>query len=69
MVSQLFPYITQVFTFAIDVFWRLIGACGTRRIWLYAMYMVLSYRFILRPVFGWASSAGSDKAKKNRKDG
>lgn len=65
MVSQLFPYITQVFTFAIDVFWRLIGACGSRRIWLYAMYMVLSYRFILRPVFGWAS--GSDRADKERK--
>lgn len=67
MISQIFPYIVNVFKFAIDTFWRLIGSVGSRRIWLYSMYMVLSYRFILRPVFGWAS--GSDKAKKNRKDG
>lgn len=63
MISQLFPFIVNVFTFAIDTFWRLIGAVGSRRIWLYAMYMVLSYRFILRPIFGWNNNfAGSDQA-------
>lgn len=68
MVTQIFPYIVNVFTFAINTFWSIIGACGSRRVWLYAMYMVLSYRFILRPVFGWAKEAGSDYAHKKRKE-
>lgn len=68
MITQVFPFVVNVFKFAVDTFWRLIGAVGSRRIWLYAIYMVLSYRFILRPVFGWASSAGSDRADKKRKD-
>lgn len=68
MVTQLFPYIVNVFTFAIDAFWAVIGACGSRRIWLYAMYMVLTYRFFLRPVFGWANKAGSDYADRKRKE-
>jgi len=68
MVTQIFPYVVNVFTFAIDTFWSLIGAVGSRRIWLYAMYMLLSYRFILRPIFGWASASGSDYADKKRKE-
>lgn len=66
MVTQLFPFVVNVFTFALNTFWAVIGAVGSRRIWLYAFYMYLSYRFFLRPVFGWASS-GSDKADKKRK--
>lgn len=69
MVSQIIPYVTQVFVFCMNMFWNLIGAIGSRRIWLYAMYMYLSYRFFLRPIFGWVGPSGSDKVKKNRKDG
>lgn len=68
MVSQLFPFVVNVFTFAVNTFWSLLGAIGSQNIWLYAIYMLLSYRFILRPVFGWASSAGSDRANKKRKE-
>ena len=68
MVTQLFPYVVNVFSFAADTFWSLLGAIGSQNIWLYVVYMLLSYRFILRPVFGWANSAGSDRANKKRKE-
>lgn len=68
MVTQLFPYVTQVFTFSIDVFWRLLTRVGSQRIWLYSLYIYLSYRFFLRPIFGWAGSSGSDFAQKKRKE-
>lgn len=68
MVTEIFPYVVNVFTFATETFWSIIGAVGSRRIWLYAMYMLLSYKFILRPIFGWASTAGSDYAEKKRKE-
>ena len=68
MFNQIFPYVANVFTFALDTFSRLLNAMGAFRIWLYVIYVLLSYRFILRPVFGWASSSGSDRADKKRKE-
>lgn len=68
MVTQIFPFITQIFTFCIDAFWRLITAVGSQRIWLYCIYILLSFRFFLRPFFGQARHSGSDEAYKKRKD-
>lgn len=67
MIAQVFPFIVNVFKFCIDTFWSLIGAVGSRRVWLYAMYMLLSYRFILRPVFGMAERGSDTSEEKGRK--
>lgn len=68
MIAELFPHVTNLFTGIVAWFWTLLGSVGSRRIWLYTMYMLLSYRFILRPIFGGAGFAGSDKANKKRKE-
>ena len=68
MINQIFPVVSDVFVFAIDTFYEMLNAMGAFRLWLYVIYMFLSYRFILRPIFGWASSAGSDRANKKRKE-
>lgn len=70
MVSQLLPQVAFCYTSLIDMFWELIGACGSRRIWLYAMYMILTYRFILRPLYGGRIGSGdgqSDEADHRKK--
>ena len=64
MFSEIFLGVVEVFISVGNYFWSVLDATGAINIYRYVIYMVLSFRFILRPIFGWASSVGSDRADK-----
>lgn len=68
MVGVIIPYVASIFYNVAEAFYAMLLATGAQTLWLRVIIMLLSYRFILRPIFGWASSAGSDYANKKRKE-
>lgn len=61
-MSQVLPAVANVITQCSAWFLQVLNAVDGLAVWMTAVLVVLSYKFLLRPLFG---SAGSDIARKS----
>lgn len=66
MTTDVLTAVSDVVIWCVTTFNQIMAAVGAAAIYIAAVFMVLSVRYLLAPLLGRAFSAGSDLNKKKR---